>query len=124
MTEEVNYFTCGYCIYGQMVEAPEEKKKDYPHKRGYCIFEPPKVFPMPQPQESKIQAMGNVKKQMDLVPFMMRPIMEEYEPMCGRGVLTVEAAQALGLDKPPVDCRNCKDQGTCNCDTENEDGSK
>jgi hypothetical protein len=124
-TKEINYFTCGYCIYGQMVEPP--KGTDYPNKRGYCIFEPPRVFPMPQTKQSKIQALGNQQKQMDVVPYMIRPIMEDYEPMCGRGVLNAEAMEGLDID-PDADkdyvvrtdvkggCGGCKDEGAkCEC---------
>jgi hypothetical protein len=117
MTEEINYFTCGYCIYGQMVDPPKEMKEKYPHKRGYCIFEPPRVFPMPQGKESKIQALGNQKQQVEFVPLMMRPIMEEYEPMCGRGVLNAEAMKGLDI-KPKDECGGCKDEAAkCSCDT-------
>jgi hypothetical protein len=127
MTEEINYFTCGYCIYGQMVEPPEDMKDKYPNKRGYCIFEPPAVFPMPQTKQTKIQALGNQQTKVDFVPLMMRPVMEDYEPMCGRGVLNAEAMEGLGIE-PDKDyvvrtdykagCGGCKDEtAKCNCDT-------
>ena len=114
VTEEKNYFTCGYCIYAQLHDPP--KGTDYPNKRGYCIFEPPKVFPMPHAKQTKIQAMGN--QQVEFAPYMMRPVVEENEPMCGRGVLTVEAMKALG-----VDTNAGKGCDNCNCDTEQKDGS-
>ena len=115
MTKEINYFTCGYCIYGQLIDPPEDKKKDYPVKRGYCIFEPPQVFPMPQPKQTKIQAMGNQQQGMDILPFMMRPVVEEHEPMCGRGVLTAEAMKGLGIEPKKEECPGCE---LGNCGTE------
>jgi hypothetical protein len=115
MTEEINYFTCGYCIYGQMREPPKGKEQEYPHSRGYCIFEPPKVFPMPQAKQSKIQALGNQQQGMDIVPLMMRPVVEDHEPMCGRGVLNAEAMKGLGIEQK-AECGACKDEGAkCEC---------
>jgi hypothetical protein len=115
MSNEINYFTCGYCIYAQLKEPPEAMKEKYPFKRGFCIFEPPKVFPMPQAKQSKIQALGNQTEQMDLVPFMMRPVVEENEPMCGRGVLNTEAMKGLHIEEKPG-CGGCKDEGAkCEC---------
>jgi hypothetical protein len=118
MSEEINYFTCGYCIYAQMVDPPEGS--DYTHKRGYCIFEPPKVFPMPRPKKSKLAAMGQ-QPDMEMTPYMMRPIVEDYEGMCGRGVLTPEAMDALGVGQEKKQsckggCGGCKDEGAkCEC---------
>jgi hypothetical protein len=115
MSEEKNYFTCCYCIYAQLKDPPEDMKEQYPFRRGFCIFEPPKVFPMPRAKESKIQAMGNTQPQMDFLPFMMRPVVDENEPMCGRGVLNVEAMEALGINQK-TSCGDCKDEGDkCEC---------
>ena len=111
MTEEINYFTCGYCIYGKLVEPPPEMKKDVPYNRGYCIFEPPKVFPMPQTKQSKIQAMGNQQSQVEMIPYMMRPVVEEHEPMCGRGVLNAEAMKGLGIEPKA----GCGEGAKCEC---------
>jgi hypothetical protein len=115
--KEINYFTCGYCIYGQMVDPPKDKKKQYPNRRGHCIFEPPAVFPMPQAKQSKIQALGNQQQTMDFIPYMMRPVMEDFEPMCGRGVLNAEAMKGLGIENKPG-CGGCNDEAAkCGCDT-------
>ena len=95
---EIDYFTCGYCLFGRMVSAPPEKREQYPIDRGYCIFEPPKVFPMPVQETQKIAAMGTQPK-VAFRPHMERPVVDADEPMCGRGVLTNEAMKALGLDK-------------------------
>jgi hypothetical protein len=116
MSEEKNYFTCGYCIYGQLMEPPPEKKKDYPVKRGYCIFNPPAVFPMPSQQQQRVKAMGQPAQVMDFHPFMLRPVVDEDEPMCGRGVLNAEAMEALGIENKPPGCGGCKDEGDgCGC---------
>jgi hypothetical protein len=75
-------FKCGNCAWMQKVEVPKEKKKDYPIARGYCTFNPPAVFPMPQQQGSLADVQG--QQRMGMAPFMMRPVVEENEPPCGR----------------------------------------
>lgn len=104
-------FVCGNCIYMMVVEPPEEKKKDYPIPRGYCTFNPPTVFPMPQ-ETGRLATMG--KKQVGFVPFTLRPAVDANEPMCGRAVFSNEAAQRLGLKEQDSACGDA-----CDC----EDGS-
>ena len=120
-----NYFTCGYCIYGRMQEPPEEVKKADPNAtaRGYCIFEPPKVFPMSVQENTKIAALGTQPK-VDVQPYMLRPVVEENEPMCGRGMLNKAAVTALGLEEENPekeelcsgDGKTCKRE-ECRCGT-------
>jgi hypothetical protein len=115
--KKTDYFTCGYCIYGRMVPPPDDMKDKYPHSRGYCIFEPPAVFPMPQQKQTKIQALGNQQQGMDLVPFMLRPVVDDFEPMCGRGVLNKEAMEGLDINQK-AECDGCHDESAkCSCDT-------
>ncbi len=113
-------FNCGNCGWMMKVAAPPDIKKDYPTGRGYCTFNPPAVFPMPQQQGKLADIQG--RQQVGFAPMMMRPVVEENEPPCGRYTPDSEMLKILKADQD--DCRNCKEQGTCNCDTENEDGTK
>lgn len=100
--------TCGNCVWFQRVDPP----KNVPPPevgRGYCMFNPPAVFPMPH--ENKIQAMG--QKQLQMVPMMIRPVVEENEPMCGRYGPNPEAQKALGLIAEGG-CGGCKHEGDPN----------
>ena len=69
-------FTCGSCAWFSEGSPPPRKDMQ---RRGYCTADPPKVFPTPK-QSGKITALGQQK--MEIVPMMMRPIVEGNEPMC------------------------------------------
>ncbi len=87
-------FNCGNCAWMQKVAVPAEKKKDYPVERGYCTFEPPTVFPMPQQQGKLADIQGQTK--MGMVPFMMRPVVDANEPPCGRYAPDGETLALIG----------------------------
>ena len=113
MTEEINYLVCGYCSWTQMITVPDEKQGEFPTKRGYCRFNPPAVFPMPTQQQSKIAALGTAPP-VQMQPMMMRPVVEENEPMCGRYSPNKEAMVGLGL-KPDEEilCSGTCDKENC-----------
>ena len=69
---------CGNCAWFAEGNPPPSKEMK---RRGFCTFYPPKVFPMPK-QTSTLQAMG--KQNVQMVPMMLRPVVEEDEPMCGK----------------------------------------
>jgi hypothetical protein len=67
---------------------------------------------MPQQQGKLADIQGQV--QMGFVPMMMRPVLEEDEPMCGRFSPDPETVKELGLDQPG--CGACGDEGAkCGC---------
>jgi hypothetical protein len=91
-------FNCGNCAWMQKVETPENKKKDFPVQRGFCTFEPPSVFPMPQQQSSLRNVQGQA--QMGMAPFMMRPVVEATDPACGRYAPDNETLTILKAAQP------------------------
>lgn len=102
--------TCGKCCWMQIPPIPKGTKIDV--KRGYCTFNPPAVFPMPQQQGNLADIQGQTK--MGVVPLMQRPIVQEDEPMCGRFAPNEETMKELGLDKPG--CGACTTEGAkCEC---------
>jgi hypothetical protein len=80
----------------QKVDPPKGEKVD--DERGYCTFNPPAVFPMPKQASSLSNVQG--QQQMQMVPMMIRPVVEGKEPMCGRFSPDEETMKELGLDKP------------------------
>jgi len=110
-------FECGNCAWMDKVEVPPEKKKDYPVDRGYCTFNPPAVFPMPQQKKTQLAAMGQ-QPQVDMIPFMMRPIVEANEAPCGRYAPDGETVKLLGESGGGCEgCDgNCKGSDSCGCD--------
>jgi hypothetical protein len=76
---------CGNCAWYSVIIIPKEKR-DTVSKRGYCTFNPPTVFPVPQQRQSNLaiasgqQAPGEVT----MLPMMMRPVVEYDDEMCGR----------------------------------------
>lgn len=113
--EKKNFFVCGYCAYTQMIDVPTEKKDTHLKRRGFCRFNPPAVFPMPTQKTAKIAAMGQ-QPPIDIQPYMMRPVVNEDEPMCGQWQPNVEAAEALGLTGGQGGCGGCNDEGAkCGC---------
>jgi len=114
MTEEINYFVCGYCAWAQMMDTPEDAKEKYPYRRGYCRFNPPAVFPVPSQSQQKIAALGQAPP-VNLAPFMLRPVVEENEPMCGQYAPNEEAVKGLGLKQEGgCDTQDCEREG-CRC---------
>ena len=100
--------TCGRCCWMQKVDPPKGEKVD--DERGYCTFNPPAVFPMPK-QTSSLQNMAG-QANVQMVPMMIRPVVEGREPMCGRFSPNEETMKELGLNKPPgSEC----DQKHCEC---------
>ncbi len=95
-------FNCGNCGWMMKVEPPPEKKKDYPEDRGYCTFEPPSVFPMPQQQGKLADVQG--RQQMGFAPMMMRPVVEGNEPPCGRYTPNTELLKILEAAQPGCGC--------------------
>jgi hypothetical protein len=106
-------FNCGNCAWCQIVEVPKEKKKDYPIDRGYCTFNPPSVFPMPQQTSSLKNIKG--ESQMGFAPFMLRPVVEANEPACGRYSMDGETMELLGVSQG-----GCGKGESCGCMTAKE----
>jgi hypothetical protein len=106
-------FDCGNCGWMQKVEPPADKKKDYPVGRGYCTFNPPTVFPMPQQQGKLADIQG--RAQMGFVPMMMRPVVEEGEPPCGRYTPNSEML-AIIQEAQPEGCGGCRDDKGAKCE--------
>lgn len=108
--------TCANCCWYADVKAPAGTKRS---KRGYCLFEPPRVFPMPKQKQSKIAALGQPKQDdFDIIPLMLRPVVEAHEPMCGRFSPNAETAEELGLIGG---CGGCEDDDAkCKCKEEEE----
>jgi hypothetical protein len=107
-------FNCGNCAWMQKVEPPKGKEKDYPHGRGYCTFNPPAVFPMPQQTGNLADIQGKV--QMGFSPFMLRPVVDGNEPPCGRYAYGSEMLKVLAEANPEDTGACCKDKGAkCEC---------
>jgi hypothetical protein len=111
--EEV-VFNCGNCGWGQMVEIPKEKRKDHPVGRGYCMFEPPRVFPMPKQQGTLADIQGQTK--MGVVPLMLDPVVDEDRAACGRYTPNSEMLKVLEAAQPEGGCGGCESEGAkCGC---------
>ena len=108
-------FHCGNCVWMQKVTVPKEKQKDYPLARGYCTFEPPRVFPMPQQQSNLKDIQGQTK--MGMAPFMIRPVVEEGEPPCGRYAPDTEMLAIIKEAQPEEEilCGGKGCGGNCGC---------
>jgi len=114
MTEEINYFVCGYCVWAQMMEAPEDQKEKYPKKRGFCRANPPAVFPIPAQQQTKIAGPMGQQPKVQMQPYMIRPVVEADEPMCGKYTPNPEAVKGLGLragGEGGCDRKHCECEG-------------
>jgi hypothetical protein len=94
----------------QKAEIPEDKKKDYPSGRGYCTFEPPKVFPMPKQQGTLADIQGKV--QMGFLPLMMDPVVDGNKIACGRYSPNSEMRGILAEAQP----EGCDREGGCDCE--------
>jgi hypothetical protein len=108
---------CGNCAWMQKVETPPEKKKDYPHGRGYCTFNPPAVFPVPQQSSNLRNIQGQA--QVGFAPFMLRPVVDGNEPACGRYNPDSEMMKLL-QESQPEGCEEfgCGRPGGCDCGSE------
>jgi hypothetical protein len=107
-----NELCCGNCVFMSIVQPPEDKKELYPVPRGFCFFNPPIVFPMPQEISNIAGPLG--KKQVSMVPHMMRPVVDATEPMCGRFMMTNEAADRLGVGADEeILCSGTCGEGDC-----------
>lgn len=112
--------TCKNCAWTTMVKPPKGKEDEL--TRGYCTFEPPSVFPMPKQTSNLARPHGD--QQVQFLPLMLRPVVYESEPICGRFAPNEETMSALGIAPPGAEkghgCSDCKkcDPATCNCDTE------
>jgi hypothetical protein len=102
---EGTVFECSNCAWMQKAEVPEDKKKEYPSGRGYCTFEPPRVFPMPQQQGKLADIQGKV--QMGFLPLMMDPVVDGDKPACGRYSPSSEMRNIIEEAQP----EGCKVEG-------------
>jgi len=109
---------CGNCAWMRKVGPPKGEKKPKVG-RGYCTFNPPAVYPFPG-QKSKIAQMG--KEEPSIIPYMLRPVVEENEPACGRYNPDAETFEKLQERAPEEEelckggCGGCKNEGAkCEC---------
>jgi hypothetical protein len=85
--------------------------------RGHCYAEPPTVYPMPVPKKSSNLALVQGQQQgMDIVPAMIRPVVEEAENMCGsyapdtmarKALDEIQAKRNAGCGDKPCDKERC-----------------
>jgi hypothetical protein len=106
--EEV-VFECGNCGWMLKAPIPPEKKKDYPHGRGYCTFNPPSVFPIPKQTGSLADIKGQV--QMGFIPLMLDPVVDGNKPACGRYTPDSGMIKILEEAQPKGECDGCGDKG-------------
>jgi len=111
-------FACGHCVWYRAAKPPQGTKAPKVG-RGYCTYNPPAVFPMPVPRQNKIQALGQEPTQPDILPLMLRPVVEENEPQCGFFYPNDEVRDLLDKEKIAACEGSCED---CNC-KEESDGS-
>lgn len=76
---------CGTCAWYRKIEIPKAEQPPDFTPRGFCHSLPPTVIPVPQQKKSTLalaqgqQAPGEVQ----VLPLMLRPIVEFGEAMCG-----------------------------------------
>jgi hypothetical protein len=119
MTEQLQ-LRCGNCAwYGEVVIPKEQQPADFT-PRGQCYAAPPTVYPVPVPKQQTLALAQGTKQQMDIVPAMLRPIVEETEGMCGsynpnklaRAALDEIKAQREAKSACPDEC-GCSQDGAC-----------
>ncbi len=67
------------------------------------------VFPMPQQQGSLRNIQGQA--QMGFSPFMMRPVVDEDEPACGRYTPNTELLKIIQEAQPDAEPKGCDVKG-------------
>jgi hypothetical protein len=118
MTEKLQ-LRCGNCAwYREAIVPKEEQPADFT-PRGQCYAVPPSVFPMPVPKQSNLALAQSAQQQMQIVPAMLRPIVEEDDSLCGRyspNKLAREALDKIQAQREAGTCdsKTCKKE--CNCD--------
>jgi hypothetical protein len=76
---------CGTCAWYRRIDIPKAEQPPDFTPRGFCHNQPPTVFPVPQPKKSTLAlAQGTQQPGVEVLPMMMRPIVEEGEAMCGQ----------------------------------------
>jgi hypothetical protein len=111
---EGTIFECGNCGWMDKAPIPPEKKKDYPHGRGYCTFNPPSVFPMPKQTSSLADIQGQV--QMGILPLMLDPVVDGNKTACGRYAPNSEMTKVIEEAQAKAGCGACEDEGAkCGC---------
>ena len=76
---------CGTCAWYRYIEIPKKEQPSDYTPRGFCYNLPPTVYPFQQPKQSSLAlAQGTQQQGVQMVPMMMRPIVEEKEAMCGQ----------------------------------------
>jgi hypothetical protein len=118
MTEKLQ-LRCGNCAWYREAVIPKEEQPDDFTPRGQCYAIPPSVFPMPVPRQSSLSLAQQSQPQMDIVPAMLRPIVEESDGMCGSyspNKLAREALDKIQAERQAGKCdpKTCKEE--CNCD--------
>jgi len=104
---------CGNCAWYRGIAVPKEDQPSDFTPRGFCYNLPPTVFPVPQQKKSTLAlAQGTAQPGMQMIPMMMRPIVESDEAMCGgfapnkktRGQLEELQAQRQAEGCDPSSC--------------------
>ena len=122
MTEKQKIsLVCGTCAWYRGISIPKAQQPPDWTPRGYCHNLPPTVFPVPQQKKSNLAlAQGQQQGGVEMLPMMMRPIVEQVEAMCGqyapnketRAQLEELQAQRSKKEGCPGDC-NCSQDGAC-----------
>jgi hypothetical protein len=119
MTEQLQ-LRCGNCAwYAELVVPKELQPPDFT-PRGQCYAAPPSVYPVPVPKQSSLALAQSAQQKMDIIPAMLRPIVEEDEGMCGsyapnklaRAALDEIKAQREAKKGCPDEC-GCSQDGAC-----------
>jgi hypothetical protein len=86
MTEQKKIeLLCRTCAWYREIRVPEKEQPADFVPRGYCYNQPPAVYPLPQPKRSTLAlAQQPGQQEMDIVPLMLRPVVEHHEQMCGQ----------------------------------------
>jgi hypothetical protein len=114
MTEKQNIeLVCGTCAWFRRVDIPKDKQPPGFTPRGFCHNQPPTVFPMQEQKKSTLAlAQGNQQPEMQMLPMMMRPIVEEGEAMCGQFQPNKATRAQLDVLQAQRKAKGC-DPGSC-----------
>lgn len=75
---------CSTCAWYKGIAIPKAEQPPDWTPRGFCYQRPPAVFPVPTQQKSSLAlAQGTQQPGVDMLPLMMRPIVEADDNMCG-----------------------------------------
>jgi hypothetical protein len=104
---------CGTCAWYRKIDIPKAEQPPDFTPRGYCYYLPPAVFPVPQPKQSSLAlAQGQQQGDVQILPLMMRPLVEEKDAMCGKYAPNKETRAQLEELQAQRNKEGC-DPGSC-----------